>query len=908
MNEKWFSLSITEIEKKLKTNAASGITRKAARSAWYKEHRQSPASHRLFIRKRKPVGKMIREVFSDFALVILLLASVFAILFDDRAIGMVVMTVAILSIAISFAFYLRSQRTMEQINLYFLPTAKVIRGGKLYRIGFENVVKGDVIIVEKGDIVCADARLVTSDDLSVAMRINQKEYLSLKKQAHGMILPEESNPAKMVNIIHAGSVVEEGSARAIVYATGTYTYLGALTGGVAEFYSDNTPEELKKLKKICSQISMFSMIAILPFSILSLLFSHISGGTATLSSAFLTALAISASSMSQLACTICKVFFIKKIKDISESKNPAVIRTTDAFDRLSGIDYLFLLDGSAVTDGKLHFDTAFTSEGELKSFVCPTSTMSALFEMAAIYNSAECNALTVGINLPERFKIGLEEFLSLGNADMEALKIRCPIRSYMTGTNTRPTDRVFYTDTNRSMVLDVSRSEEIFSQCSHALISGKIQPLTSVGADKLKHTYHLHASRGKTVLVFTLSTLENSGNNSGKIFIGAVVLREGVDKNALNAVTALAKKGIKVISFVGCNLDKNVPQIPVEAHFGVKASKDDFYKAGTSVTYKFGEVDTYYGFDESDIGVLLRCAHSQGRSAGVVGFSDFAASVIDSADVFISCAPIINVFSAKNEEELYTLEMAGAADSTSCIQTVKSESDVIIQRPDGHKGGMSALVNVLSAAQTAYRNLNSFFKFMICAQLIMILTVGLPMTFGKPILDARHVLLFSFVFDVFVLLILADDRTVVPHINIEQYKITTLKKHVSNNAWLLLSASVASLLAIIIPMIMEALSIFGHYLYRVEYLFFAVLWLHVTLTYYIRYGSIFNIKPAVKNKKMLALFISVAIFALASIFIKPYGLLFEMESHPIAYVLASFVPSIIFAVMTEFKTVRKSLK
>ena len=85
MNEKWFSFSTAEIEQKLKTNAASGLSRKAARSAWYRERRQSANSHTLFIRKSKSARKMFKEVISDFAFIILVFAALLAVLFDDSA-------------------------------------------------------------------------------------------------------------------------------------------------------------------------------------------------------------------------------------------------------------------------------------------------------------------------------------------------------------------------------------------------------------------------------------------------------------------------------------------------------------------------------------------------------------------------------------------------------------------------------------------------------------------------------------------------------------------------------------------------------------------------------------------------------------------------------------------------------
>ena len=152
----------------------------------------------------------------------------------------------------------------------------------------------------------------------------------------------------------------------------------------------------------------------------------------------------------------------------------------------------------------------------------------------------------------------------------------------------------------------------------------------------------------------------------------------------------------------------------------------------------------------------------------------------------------------------------------------------------------------------------------------MILVTGIPMAFGKPILDARHVLLCSFIINIFVMLILSDDKKSVPHSNIEQYKIKSLKTHISSNKNLILTVAAASLSAIFVPMIMDILGVFGHYLYKVEFSLFSVLWLHLTLAYYVRYTSVLNVRQALKNKKMIALFIGIAVFAFAISLIAPF--------------------------------------
>lgn len=904
MNEKWFALSISDIEKKLKTNAATGLSRKAARSAWYKYF---PNARTFFIRKRKSVGKMLGETVADFAVIILMLAALFAVFFDELATGVTVLAVCLFSTAVATVLYVRAQRTMEQMTAYFLPTANVIRGGKLYRVNFDNVVPGDVIIVQRGDIVPGDARLITSDSLKVSMRCGQKKYISLTKQAAGRIEDNENNPQKLVNVLHAGSIITGGSGRAIVYATGRFTYLGAMTGGISELYNDNIPAELKNMRRVCSRLSFFSMLCIMPFSILSLLLSHMHGGTATLSSSFLTALALCASYMTQFSCTLCKIFFIKKIRELLHGKEPLSIRTTEAFDKLSELDYLFLLDGAALTDGVLHFESAFSAEGNVKSFDNPTATARLIFEMAALYSTAETNALTLGINLPERYKNGLDELFSASRVDFAALKIKYQINSYMQGTDTDPVDRVYYSEHGRKAVLEVYKSEKIFSQCSHAVIAGQPQPINGVGADKLKHEYIMHTSKGKTVLALALSPLENGGKLTSKLFIGAIVLGERTDQNALSGISKLEKKGIRVLSFVGGNSDYNVPQIPIQVQVGAKAYKDDFQRHALPLTYKFGEISTYYGLTENDIETLLDFAHSQNKSVGVMGFSDFAPNVIKKSDIFVSCAQLINAENVKSEKELYSLELVGAYTSTSCMQSVKTKADILIPRPNGRNGGISALVSALSCAETACRNLYGFFRYMLSAQLLRILTVALPMAVGKPILDARHVLLCSFIIDIFVLLILAFDNASTSR-SVKQFKIRSLKEILRTNRTLNLCTVIASVGALLLPLLMNMLGIFGAYLYRVEYLFCAVLWLHLILIYCVRYGTVFNVRNAIKNKLFVALLVFAVVFVALTKIIPAFGLIFEIVSYPLAYFIASFVPAVIFSFSYELLSRNNKLK
>ena len=218
MNEKWFALPIEQIEKKLKTNAASGLTRKAARS------RSSKGYGKLFLLPIRSPARILLSLCSDFSLIILLILSLVSLVFEEAQSAAVVLTLLVGNLIASVLMIYRSYRYEDISAASFYPTARVIREGRLFRVSCNRLVPGDVILLEEGDLICADARLVTSDNLEVSMRVDQERWVERKKVASTHVPQNETRPWEMTNMLHGGSRVLCGSGRAIVTSVGRYTY------------------------------------------------------------------------------------------------------------------------------------------------------------------------------------------------------------------------------------------------------------------------------------------------------------------------------------------------------------------------------------------------------------------------------------------------------------------------------------------------------------------------------------------------------------------------------------------------------------------------------------------------------------------------------------------------------------
>lgn len=888
-NEKWFLFDIPQLEKKLKTNAASGLSRKAARSRW------SRNSGSVLLETRKTSVRMLGEIFSDFALILLLLAAVFSLFFDDVPNGIAVLALSLIHLVICFFTYYRSQRTMESIARCFRPTARVIRGGKLYYMDYSQVVMGDVILLERGDILLADVRLVTSDGLRVRMRTGLDTYADLEKYAGGAVRPNEHLAEKMVNMAHAGSVIEEGSARGIVTAIGRYTYLAAKTGGIVEESFDDTPRLLRSMRRLCSKISMISLVSVLPFCILSLVLSYWNHGEVLLSTAFLTALAITVSSMAQLAQTVCKAFFVVSLRALADSDTPTVVRSLRAFERFCQSDYLFVLDGAACSDGSLHFERAVTADGEITRYDVLSPSAKVLSRLVALYGMAEKRSLSVGVDVSEEFREPLDEFCRTCRTDRGELAIRYPKLFYFPGNGGADTVRFIEDGAQRFIEIGF---DDFLDGCPTAIVHGSERTLLSEGVSGLKKIRMQAIAEGKRVLSVSL----RNAQDGPRCFVGMLIVGDGTEKDLPEKILHLRRMGITPIFFESACNENSVPKLPSVLQKLPSASADMLKKENATITKTFGRYMRYDGVREEEIAFLMSYLQSKKKRVSVLSFSDYAPSVLEKADAVISCSAIRTAFSGYLDQEISSLETDGVASSASCLQTVKASADILISRPKNGKGGMSALIALRQTASRCQQNLQGFFGYLLCAQLIRLIAVALPMLFGSASLNARHILVCSFLFDIAVLFSFCRNKKT----NFGKRETldfsSSFQNYVSNRRAVWIGGIAASLSIGLLPYFMEWLGWIGPYLYKVEFCFSAILLLHIAVFCELRYGGI---GEAWRKKDVLALFFGTLLFLMLCFFIKPFGLLFGVEGNTLPYTILSVIPALVFIGVRHFLQARQ---
>lgn len=202
-------------------------------------------------KKKVSVFSMILDQFNDFMVMILLAATAVSAFMGDTTEAVTIISIVIVNAIMGFIQEFRTERTLEALKDLAAPTARVIRDGVLCSIPAEEIVPGDLIVLESGDRVPADATLIEVNGLQVDESLLTGESLPVEKEiesSHG----KGSGIGDKKGVVYMGSVVTMGRAKAIVYATGMDTEMGRIADMIQNIEDEETPlqKRLEHLGKI----------------------------------------------------------------------------------------------------------------------------------------------------------------------------------------------------------------------------------------------------------------------------------------------------------------------------------------------------------------------------------------------------------------------------------------------------------------------------------------------------------------------------------------------------------------------------------------------------------------------------------------------------------------------------------
>ena len=255
----WQSFNINEVARRLKTNIGQGLSKEEA-----EERHNKHGPNKLDEQKKESILVRFIKQFQDFMIIILLIAAIISagISFvqgeNDYIDSIIIVAIVVLNAIMGLVQEAKAEKSLEALKDMSAPVAKVRRDGRIYTVKGTEVVPGDVVLLEAGNFVPADCRLINSYNLKIEESSLTGETVPVTKDAD-VLLDEKTALGDTLNMAFANTIVVNGHAEAIVTDIGMNTKVGKIAKMIITNESPETPIQ-KKLGEVGKTLGMGCLV------------------------------------------------------------------------------------------------------------------------------------------------------------------------------------------------------------------------------------------------------------------------------------------------------------------------------------------------------------------------------------------------------------------------------------------------------------------------------------------------------------------------------------------------------------------------------------------------------------------------------------------------------------------------
>ncbi len=251
----WYTKAVNETEVNFRTNITNGLDEKEV-----EERKKHFGENKLADKKKESIITKFLKQFNDFMIIILIIASIVSAVVSkldgsgDYIDSIIIIAIVILNAIMGVVQEAKAEKSLEALKKIAAPTAKVRRNGKIINIKSEEVVPGDIVILEAGNYVPADARLIKTSNLKVEESSLTGETVPVQKDEK-VVLKENIPIGDMVNMVFSSTIVVNGHGEGIVCETGMNTKVGKIANMILQDEAPETPIQ-KKLGEVGKTLGM----------------------------------------------------------------------------------------------------------------------------------------------------------------------------------------------------------------------------------------------------------------------------------------------------------------------------------------------------------------------------------------------------------------------------------------------------------------------------------------------------------------------------------------------------------------------------------------------------------------------------------------------------------------------------
>lgn len=535
---RYYSKNIKEVEKMLKTNIQTGLDSKEATNRIKKDGENVIKDNN----KKSNIAKFLAQ-FNDFMVIILLIAGAISFLTSflqsdkDFLDTIIIVLIVFINAVLGFMQENKAEKALEALKKMSSPKANVIRNGVLQKIDSTGLVIGDIIVINSGDYISADARLIECNNLKVEEASLTGESIPIEKNIDTINI-ENSSIGDRKNMIYSGTLAINGKAKGIVTATGMQTEIGKIAHMIINQEDEQTNLQ-KKLEETGKILGIGALVICFGIFFIGL-FRKIPPFEM-----FMTSVSLAVAAIPEGLPAIVTIMLAIGVEKMV--KRNAIIRKLPAVEALGSATVICSDKTGTLTQNKMEVIKVYTKDRQK------------LYSMASLCNNVE---------------IGLENKLIGEPTEIALMEIAIKNGVYKNKEEqVLPRVNEIPFDSKRKMMTTIHRNKTgykiitkgaidvLLERCTYYYENGEKQPLTDNKKREILRENMSMAKDALRVLAICYKDSEtyvdiNSTNiEKNLIFLGMVGMIDPPREETYDAVMKCKKAGIKPVMITGDHIE-----------------------------------------------------------------------------------------------------------------------------------------------------------------------------------------------------------------------------------------------------------------------------------------------------------------------------------------------------------------
>ncbi len=543
-----YSKDVTEVLEKFSVSSDHGLSSKEVLA-----NRKTFGENRLLEKKGETLFKMILGEVTQFLNLLLIAAAVISMIAShEYTDGIFILSIVVLNISLSVFQERKATNAVSALKSISAPRAKVIRNGELEDIDSFELVPGDVVLIEAGDYIPADLRLIETINLKVDESALTGESVPVDKNA-SVVLKEQIPIGDRINMGYMSTIVTYGRGVGIVTETGMETEIGNIADLLNEVVDEMTPLQ-KKIDKLGKQLGIISVVVVIIIFGVGLLYNF------DVLDLFLVSVSLAVAAIPEGLPTVITVVLALGMRKMA--KKNAIVKELSAVETLGSTTVISSDKTGTLTQNKMVVTRIFDNvkivevtgvgyhfDGEIKD---KNVNIDKLTLIGGLCNDASIHKESL---IGDPTELSLITLTHKNGNTHKQLKQQFPrIEEYPFDSTRKLMSTVHKVQGNQELFTK-GAPDQLLKVCKYYLINDEVKPIDDQFIKTVELANQGMARKALRVLGFAYKELEDNydilKSENDLIFVGLVGIIDPPREEVKEAIKVCHKAGMRVVMITG---------------------------------------------------------------------------------------------------------------------------------------------------------------------------------------------------------------------------------------------------------------------------------------------------------------------------------------------------------------------